>query len=318
MRTGNNIMAVCRLFFFIVLTGNILAQETPNVIQEEESAEVFLEEYTDEFQETFFEALKQKGIQNYDRTINLLLECKQLKPKNTALDHELAKVYFLDKKYIPAQQYAVQALISEPGNYWFLNSLVSITDKQGIPFKTLEGTIPYKDVTLRSNLAKIYFRKKNYLEAKAALKGLTRDQGLSHLADKINDSLLKIQKPTAVATLENHTAVNAPSGSGALENLRNALKSLASDLNYLSLETKASEALETFPLQPEFYYYRGLALNQMNRSTDAVDVLEEGLEYLFEENQLTNDFYKELAKAYKAVGNNSKANEYLSKIKPGF
>ena len=35
--------------------------------QEEESAEFFLEEYTDEFQNLFFEALKHKGIQNYDR-----------------------------------------------------------------------------------------------------------------------------------------------------------------------------------------------------------------------------------------------------------
>lgn len=46
----------CFSVFFWVL-GNSFAQE-------EESAELFLDEYTDEFQETFFEGLKQKGIQN--------------------------------------------------------------------------------------------------------------------------------------------------------------------------------------------------------------------------------------------------------------
>ena len=40
-----------------------MSQESPKVIQEEESSEVFLEEYTDEFQSLFFEALKQKTIQ---------------------------------------------------------------------------------------------------------------------------------------------------------------------------------------------------------------------------------------------------------------
>ncbi|MEM1258671.1 MAG: hypothetical protein AAGH81_09085 [Bacteroidota bacterium] len=306
------------LTMFIVTSQKCIAQETPNIIQEEESAEVFLEEYTDEFQEKFFEALKQKGIQNYDRAINLLLECKQLQPGNTALDHELAKVYFLEKRYIPAQQYAMEALISEPGNYWFLNNLVSITDKQGIPLNTLEGTIPYQNATLRSNLAKIYFLKGNYLEAKAVLRGLTKNRELSHLSDKINDSLNKTQKPEALVEVESGTASNDPSGNLEIENLRNTLKAMVNGQNYQGLEAKANEALEMFPLQPEFYYYRGLALNQMNRSSDALEVLKEGLGYLFEENQLANDFYKELAKAYNAVGNTSKANEYLSKIKPGF
>ena len=76
-----------------------LAQEQPSkIIQEEESSEVFLEEYTDKFEETFFEALKQKGIENYDRAINLLLECKAMEPFDATIDHELAKAYFSDKE----------------------------------------------------------------------------------------------------------------------------------------------------------------------------------------------------------------------------
>jgi len=58
------------------------AQEKPSEINIEDSAEVFLEEYSDDFEEAFFEALKQKGIENYDRAINLFLECKRLDAKN--------------------------------------------------------------------------------------------------------------------------------------------------------------------------------------------------------------------------------------------
>ena len=104
------------------------AQEEPSkIVKEEESAEVFLEEYTDEFQDKFFEALKQKGIQNYDRAINLFLDCKRLDANNIVIDHELAKAYYLDKKYISAQQYAIEVLVSEPNNYWYLDlSLIHI------------------------------------------------------------------------------------------------------------------------------------------------------------------------------------------------
>ena len=294
-----------------------LAQETPNVIQEEESAEVFLEEYTDKFQDTFFEALKQKGIQNYDRAINLLLECKQLDVNNNAVNHELAKTYFLDKKYIPAQQYAVEALVTAPENYWFLANLIKIADKQGVPLKSLESSIPLDNETLKINLAKIYYQQEKYDQAKDALSGIRLSPELSHLNQKINDSLSKTQKNTGDITVDNTNSSNE-TGDSELANLRNTLKLMADGTNYLGLEAKAREALEIYPLQPDFYYYRGLALNNMNRPLEAISILEEGLDYLFDNDQMANDFYRELATAHKAAGNISKANSYLSKVKPRF
>lgn len=294
-----------------------LAQYPPNVIQEEESAEVFLEEYTDEFQDRFFEALKQKGIQNYDRAINILLECKRLDANNNVVNHELAKTYLLDKKYIPAQKYASEALSEEPGNYWLLANLIKIIDKQGIPFQSLESSIPYSNEALKVNLAKIYFHQGKYNEAKGALSGITLDPKLSHLAQKISDSLNKAQKKTDVIAVEDNISTNDIVDVD-LENFRNTLRKMANGTNYPGLEAEAKDALEAYPLQPDFYYYRGLALNKMKRSLEAINILEEGLDYLFDDPQLTNDFYKELATAHKAVGNISKANSYLSKVKPGF
>lgn len=59
--------------FFLGDVYSVRVGDTPYqaCAQEEESAEISLELYSDEFQEYFFEALKQKGIENYDKAINL-------------------------------------------------------------------------------------------------------------------------------------------------------------------------------------------------------------------------------------------------------
>ena len=69
-----------KLLVWMVLGASIMMHYGTYAQEEQESAEVYLEEYTDEFQENFFEALKQKGIQNYDRAVDLFLKCKQLEP----------------------------------------------------------------------------------------------------------------------------------------------------------------------------------------------------------------------------------------------
>ncbi|HBT11262.1 MAG TPA: hypothetical protein DEB18_18285, partial [Leeuwenhoekiella sp.] len=50
-----------------------------------------LEDVTDAFQESFFEALKQKGIENYDRAVQALDKCIALRPEEPILYFEKAK-----------------------------------------------------------------------------------------------------------------------------------------------------------------------------------------------------------------------------------
>lgn len=135
----------------------------------EDSAEVFLEEYSDAFQENFFEALKQKGIENYDKAINLLLECKLIDSTSHVVDHELAKVYFLEEQYIAGQEYAIAALLSEPTNLWYLNTLVTTIQMQGSSLGQTNLNIPFENNKLKENLALIYFKQKNYQKALTVL-----------------------------------------------------------------------------------------------------------------------------------------------------
>ena len=87
--------------------------------------------------------------------------------------------------------------------------------------------------------------------------------------------------------------------------------------NYSSLVIKADEALEAFPSQPYFYFAKGMGLNRSGKQKVATGELETALDFLIDDIELGNNIYRELAKAYTFLGNSSKANMYLSKIKSG-
>lgn len=311
----NEIKSTILFSMLFFASHTFFAQETPKTVQEEESSEVFLEEYTDEFQEKFFEGLKQKSIQNYDRAINLFLECKGLDIDNNAVDHELAKTYLLDKKYISAQEYAIEALISEPENYWYLNTLVSILDKQSNTLETIRNTIPYGNTKLKENLAHIYFRKKAYENALQVLENLGNTTFVNNLTQKINDSLTKRDNAKVAKTTVKE--VEAGEGDSPLNTYVNDLEEFLGNKEFKKMQKLAMEAIETYPLQPYFYYAHGASLQRTGKSNEAIEALELGLDLLLDDEKLANKFYQELADAYAQLGNTTKANGYLSKIKPG-
>ena len=305
------------LLLFVVTSPHSIAQEELKIVPEEESAAVFLEEYTDEFQEKFFEALKQKGIENYDRAINLFLDCKLLNEQNSTLDHELAKAYFLDKQFIPAQQYATAALIGDPENYWYLDTMVQILNKQSQSLDMVRGTIPLENQALKQNLAAIYVKNKKYNEALTLLKNIHDGDFRNELQLKIDEALTATSPKAVIREREGKEPIQVKQLHNPTDALKRALESLVEKGAFEQLEIKAREAVEEYPLQPYFYYAYGLALNKNNKANQALEVLHTGLEYLFEENELSQMMYKELANAYTALGNVSKANEYLSKLKSG-
>ncbi|WP_350284146.1 hypothetical protein [uncultured Croceitalea sp.] len=293
------------------------AQEEPQkTIDVEESAEVFLEEYTDEFQETFFEALKQKGIQNYDRAANLLLECKRLQPDNVVIDHELAKTYMLDKRNVFAQQYAIEALVAEPENYWYLDTLVAILEKQSNSIEAVSTTIPYEKKELQKNLALIYYKRRKYNAALTVLKGLSKSDFKKELTLKIQDSLAKVAERTTSKSTP--VVYNTTRNDDPVKTLELNLEQQLKLGQYRMVESRAKDAVETYPLQPYFYYAYGYALYKNNKNDRAIEVLETSLDYLFENPKLANKIYQALSDAYKAKNNVFKSNEYLRKIKPGF
>lgn len=79
------------------------------------------------------------------------------------------------------------------------------------------------------------------------------------------------------------------------------------------LATTATEAVDRFPLQPQWYYYAGLANNQLKKSASAIALLESGLEYVVDDKALEINFYIQLGEAHHNLGNVSQKEFYFNK-----
>lgn len=77
--------------------------------------------------------------------------------------------------------------------------------------------------------------------------------------------------------------------------------------------SSAENALEVFPAQAVFYFLKGKAFFELSQYDDAILVLEEGLDYLFETSQLKIDLLELLAKTYLQKGKNEKSETYKTK-----
>lgn len=301
-----------------IAPGVVLSQEE-GPIMEEESAEVSFEEYSDDFQESFFEGLKQQGIQNYDKAINAFLKCKGLEPDKDVVSFELAKSYKLDKQYFNAQQYALEAVSLDPSNYWYANTLAETLEAQNSTLNTVKNQIPWGNGKLKSNLANIYFELGNYQEAKSILKEVEKTAMTKYLQSKINDSIAKGAQLDVVNKDGNDTTNSNNEDANDLNDYEKRILALLRDSSAVeSLLKLSEEALESYPLQPFLYYAHGVALRRNDKNMEAIESLEIALDYLINDTELENSVYKELSEVYRAMGDMEKANIYLNMVKPGF
>lgn len=75
----------------------------------------------------------------------------------------------------------------------------------------------------------------------------------------------------------------------------------------------SSQGLEIFPAQALLYLLNGVANNALGNHSDAIESLESGLDFIFENPKMEQDFYNQLAIAYESQGNSKKEKMYLEK-----
>ncbi len=285
---------------------------------QERKADTSTEEVSDAFQEHFFEALMQKGIENYDKAIEKLLLCKELQPNNIAVDFELGKNYFQIRQYAVAQAYLENALKTEPDNLWFLEALLDVYKARGDTYSslTVENNLRIKSLGLKDNLVKLYTENGAYEQAIRLLDELDAKNGISNtrrnLRIRINALLYEAQKNEVKKEVVIQKDTDNP-----IQQYANILTQLAKTNDRQALLKVSTEALENYPTQPFFYYSKGLAYNRLTRYKEAVEVLEMALDFLIDDVSIQNNIYKELALAYSSLGNTAKAEQYLQKTKNG-
>ena len=431
---------------FLVLQCNsalLLAQTEPEEIKP----------VTDKFQDYFYEALKQKGIENYDKAITALEQCLKIKSNDATVYSELGKNYLALKDYKNAYSSFEKATQIDPKNKWFwigmydvsyetndynqgisiLNKLVlfdeqfkndlitlymgseqfdkalglinELNDKFGKSekrdyFKTLilSGG-KYQDTEITNRIAQIeknpkeesnyialinlYSKNneeekafeitkklaiaiptsewaqvslfKNYLDNNEAFKAINAmnislasakiDSKIKHRI--LNEFLIFVDKnpqyspdlEKAIAYFDNDKEVDVAKEIGkyyhnkkqwdkAIKYYEKTLKNSSTEdieSNLLLLQAytetkqfelaakKAMTMIELFPTQPQFYYYSGLANNQLQQFKKAKDMLEMGLDYLVDDRPLEINFNIQLGEASNGLGDSKKKEFYFSK-----
>src|SRR5690554_5178130 len=135
--------------------------------QEEDEITDDLGNVTDDFQQHFFEALKQKAIENYDRAIAALERAAREKPQEAAVDYELGKNYMLLEKYDAAEVHFKNALKKAGKKPEILAGLYDVyyhLQDYAAAIEIVLQLIPH-DSDYKEDLANLYVRTENYSEA---------------------------------------------------------------------------------------------------------------------------------------------------------
>lgn len=157
-----------------------------------------LGDVSDNFQETFFEALKQKGIQNYDRAVSALDKCIIMEPNRAILYFERGKNYVFLKNYDSAVIDFEKSLELEPNEKAVLKVLYDVQYKQRdyeAAEITVKELIPF-DSQYKEDLARIYTQTKRYDEALDLIEELDNEKGSDIYRDQLKERLYTLSGNT--------------------------------------------------------------------------------------------------------------------------
>lgn len=148
------------VILFFALLGN-----TVSVLAQTEPEDIAMA--TDEYKDSFYESLKQKGIENYDKAIVSLEKCIKLKPNDAVAYFEMGKNYFFLKEYQNAQSSFEKATQLDPKNKWFWLGIYDVsyeTKNYPLAIETIQKIIPF-DEEYKDDLISLYMITNQYDKA---------------------------------------------------------------------------------------------------------------------------------------------------------
>jgi len=290
----------------------------PSVVFSQDSIPItsnFNEEKLLKFQDHFFKALAQKSIFNYRVAIQDLEKCNELKPKDASVLFELSKNYLSLKKFFEAETYANQALLIKPNNYWILEHLskVYITSrniKKAIP---VQEKIALQNPKEKEKLVYLYFQNNQLEKSRKVLAEIEKEnqltRGLMQFKKRFRkpaskkESIIK-REPLKEENLQR--LILKFDVDKNFDTLRKIL-TLSAEKEHLILFTYSKKGLEFFPAQAFVYLMNAKALNIQKKYQKAVNQLQNGIDFVVDNNSLEADFYDELALSYNRLGKKKEA-----------
>lgn len=304
---------------FLSILATIFFFAPKAMAQEEETAEITLEKNEDAFQLNFYEALKYKGLEDYNKAVAYFLECKKIDPHNATIDFELGKSYFLLKDFDQAEKHLTVANQKKPDNIWYQEALLKVYEVQNNNRLAIElaGKMIKQNSQYKEALARIYMRIGQFEDALRLLSDLDLEKGANEARDLLKTqirSMLSNEKQVygiEQDTLNNEQAEEVSNLKKILENIN----TLLAQGNHEALLKLAGEVLESYPTQPRLYLAQGTAQRKLKMFEEAEETLLMGLDFIIDDRDLENNFHKELLLLYQATGNKTAEEEIKRKLK---
>lgn len=426
----------------IALSGSTFAQKEPDDIALANN----------EFQISYYEALKQKGIENNDKAIQELQNCLKLEPNNAAVYNELGRNYLKLRDYKASYDSFEKATQIDPKNRWYLHGMYDVcyqTKDYNQAVLIVTKLVSF-DAGYKEDLTSLYMytqqfdkalalinelndtvgkseKRENYKKQilqDARFQGSEKDELLKAIAKNPKDEsnyisliflysnsnqeqkALEVAKKLEIAIPDSDWAqvslfkfhLNNNDGPKAVKAMNQILESdkidskikhrvlneflifaknnagydadLQKAVSYFKLDSevavakeigkffqtkndwnqakvyyemefannptdletafllfqtyvqleqfevlaqKAEQMTELFPSQPDFYYFAGLANNQLKKFGKAKDYLESGIDYVIENKALEVNFNIQLGEAFNGLGDQKKKEMYFNK-----
>lgn len=167
----------------IALSGSTFAQKEPDDIALA----------TNEFQISYYEALKQKGIENNDKAIESLQKCLTLEPNNAPVYNELGRNYLKLKKYKEAYDSFEKATQIDPKNRWYLHGMYDVayqTQDYNQAIVLVTKLVAF-DANYKEDLTSLYMYTQQYDKALKLINEMNDDFGKSEKRDNYKKQIMQ-------------------------------------------------------------------------------------------------------------------------------
>ena len=148
------------------------------------------------FEDSFYESLKQKGIENYDKAIDELEKCKDIQPENGIVYFELGKNYLAQKKYKQAYENFDKSAKIDPKNRWAWVGMYDVcyeTRDFNQAIVIVEKLVEFKS-EYKEDLVSLYMNTSQFDKALDLINQLNETVGRSDKRDLYKADILKDAK----------------------------------------------------------------------------------------------------------------------------
>ena len=198
------------LLFSMIFTSGLNAQEVQNPLQE--VAQDDLGEISDAFQEHFFEALKQKAIENFEKAIVALQKAEKIQPNNAVVFFELGKNYKALNELDNAINNFQKANRLQPNREWIMAALMETyyLNKQFEEAILINKGLVSFNEKYYDHLAKLYFELQQYDKLINLLDQLDAELGITEYRNNLRQQIYSLTNNTSaqIKTLQESIELN--------------------------------------------------------------------------------------------------------------